>query len=229
MATERKKGDKGVARTELVAVRFDPRTKFLLDVAARIQRRSIANYVEWAVDESLKSVMLEAHDGTEPRSVQSAGNSLWDVRESERVRKMAKTYPHLLTFDEQTILELTEALVSSYPLEMRDEPELFDELWRAHKGSFGGDAARTTKELLRELQDQGLSKEHIDRRIEDLERRISRLNEVKKTAYVIADTIIKTGGTRGEEELRQEAKRAGEEIGRRVKEELAQEKKKKGK
>lgn len=47
--TERKKGSRGQARTELVAVRFDPELKVRMECVAKSYLRSTANYVEWAV------------------------------------------------------------------------------------------------------------------------------------------------------------------------------------
>lgn len=51
---ERKKKDRGIARTVLVAVRFDPELKGRMDVAAKSLLRSTANYVEWAVLKALQ-------------------------------------------------------------------------------------------------------------------------------------------------------------------------------
>lgn len=111
MATERKRGDKGVARTELVAVRFDPKTKYLMDLAARVQRRSMANYVEAAVADSLKQVRIPRHDGQDPETVEVAGSVLWHVSEVVRLALLKRLYPNLLTFDEQRLVELADQVL----------------------------------------------------------------------------------------------------------------------
>lgn len=51
---ERVKGERGAARTELVAVRFDAALKKRMEAAAERQLRSVANYVEWAVLRALE-------------------------------------------------------------------------------------------------------------------------------------------------------------------------------
>jgi len=104
MAMERAKGAKGAARTELVAVRFDPKTKYLMDLAARVQRRSIANFVERAVEESLRTVEVEIHDNIYPLA--TAATSLWDVEEADRFYFLVMSLPNLLTHDEQIMWKL---------------------------------------------------------------------------------------------------------------------------
>lgn len=106
MAVERTKGARGAARTELVAVRFDPKTKYLMELAARVQRRSVANYVERAVEESLRNVEVEIGDAAVPLVV--AATALWDVEEADRFYYLVKTLPQLLTHDEQVIWKLVQ-------------------------------------------------------------------------------------------------------------------------
>lgn len=103
MATDeqRKKGNKGAARTELVAVRFDPRTKYLMELAARSQRRSIANYVEWAVESSLKNVFLDLEGRT---TAADAAPLLWFLGEPARLARLSAMYPHLLDTNEQRLV-----------------------------------------------------------------------------------------------------------------------------
>ena len=57
--TEKKRKPKAVGpRTEVFAMRLDPKLKYLAEIAARKQRRSLANFVEWAMEQALGRVQL---------------------------------------------------------------------------------------------------------------------------------------------------------------------------
>ena len=105
--TEKKRKPKAVGpRTEVFAMRLDPKLKYLAELAARKQRRSLANFIEWALDEALKSVKLaESGDfnGHQDLSVHDEANKLWDLEQSDRLIKLAESYPDLLTYEEQLI------------------------------------------------------------------------------------------------------------------------------
>jgi len=102
---EKRKGAGGkLSRSETVTVRLDPKLRYLAELAARKQRRTVSSFIEWAVETSLKSV--ELYSGTsytsDPSlSVADEGNSLWDVDEAERFVKLAIRYPELMTLEEQ--------------------------------------------------------------------------------------------------------------------------------
>ena len=98
-------------RSEVVTVRLDPRLKYLAEIAARKQRRTLSGYIEWAVERSLEQVVLyegTGYGGDESESVASIEKTieLWDVDESERVVKLALNFPELLTYEEQLIWRL---------------------------------------------------------------------------------------------------------------------------
>lgn len=93
-------------RSEIVTVRLDHRLKYLAEIAARKQRRTLSGYVEWAVEQSLKLVLLtEANAQHTSISVEDAERELglWDVDEAERVATLAFNYPELLSYEEQLI------------------------------------------------------------------------------------------------------------------------------
>lgn len=92
-----------MSRSETVSVRLDPKLRYLAELAARKQRRSLSSYIEWAVEESLGNVMLyvDGNYGEHNASVSSESDRLWDVDESERFIKLAINYPELLTHEEQ--------------------------------------------------------------------------------------------------------------------------------
>ena len=126
MTLERKKGVKSAARTELVAVRFDPETKYLMELAARSQHRSIANYVEWAVDESFKNVSIYRDNETgKATTVSDVREELWDPLEPDRLCILGSMFPHLLTHDDQKVWKLInevqhlDPLASDYVGEMK--------------------------------------------------------------------------------------------------------------
>ena len=102
----RKSGAGGkLSRSETVTVRFDPKLRYLAELAARLHRRTLSSYIEWAIKAALDSEPLrpagysaEQADGF---TIGSEAESLWDVDEADRFAKLALRYPHLLTHEEQ--------------------------------------------------------------------------------------------------------------------------------
>ena len=114
MATEnpkskRKVGGGKLARSETVTVRLDPKLRYLAEIAARKQRRTLSSFIEWAVEESLSTVNLVEEDGDDEDSyrhslsVWSASDCLWDVDEADRFVKLATQFHGLMTYEEQAI------------------------------------------------------------------------------------------------------------------------------
>ena len=104
MAEKNRKAKAGVPRSEVFALRLDPKLKYLAEIAARKQRRSLANFVEWAIEEALKGVPLAEADinGNRP-TVANMATQLWALNEPERLRNLATHYPELLSYDEQLV------------------------------------------------------------------------------------------------------------------------------
>jgi len=96
-----KVGGGKMSRSETVTVRLDPKLRYLAELAARRQRRTVSSYIEWAIEESLSSVLLD-----ESNSVALAATKLWDVDEPDRFAKLAFRYPDMLTHEEQTLWKL---------------------------------------------------------------------------------------------------------------------------
>ena len=103
MAQEKKKNSGGkLSRSEVVTVRFDPKLRYLAELAARKHRRTLSSYIEWAVETSLERVNLyDGENYNDAISIADEARRLWDVDEAERFIKLAITYPDLLTHDEQ--------------------------------------------------------------------------------------------------------------------------------
>lgn len=104
MAETKRKTKAGAPRTEVFAMRFDPKLKYLAEIAARKQRRSLANFVEWAIEQALNNVHLIGPDfNGNGETVADATAKLWALDEPDRLIQLATNYPDLLSYDEQLI------------------------------------------------------------------------------------------------------------------------------
>lgn len=99
--SRRKSGGARTARTETITVRLDPSLRYLAEVAARTQRRTLSSYVEWAIEESLSRVWVNSS-----ATISDLAQTLWDVDEPDRLVKLAIIAPELLNFDEQVLWKL---------------------------------------------------------------------------------------------------------------------------
>ena len=106
MSTDLKKpkGGSKLARSEITTVRLDPKLKYLAELAARKQRRTLSSFIEWAIEDTLGRIELA--DGFEGVTFLSQGPHLWDVDEADRFAKLALHFPELLTHDEQVLWKL---------------------------------------------------------------------------------------------------------------------------
>jgi len=105
MAASRKGGGPKAKRSETVTVRLDPQLRYLAEIAARIQRRTLSSYIEWAITKSLDMNILSDAPGDD-RTVADMATKLWDVDEADRFVKLAINAPHLLNYDEQKLWKL---------------------------------------------------------------------------------------------------------------------------
>lgn len=113
MARPRKATDQ--SSTVSVSLRVDPAIKYAIDIAARVQKRTVTGVVEWSVEKALDEVMMpadflvEGNKGPEmpdPVSVMAAVKErLWSPDEAIRLVTLAFQYPSLLTFDESIVWE----------------------------------------------------------------------------------------------------------------------------
>lgn len=103
----RKSGGGKLSRSVTVTVRLDPKLRYLAELAARKQRRTLSSFIEWAIEESLKAPLQEPATGmVRPLSLVEEAYFLWDVDEAERFAKLATRYPNLLTHEEQVLWKL---------------------------------------------------------------------------------------------------------------------------
>ena len=89
-----------------MTVRLDPKLRYLAELAARKQRRTVSSFIEWAIEESLKQILLCDDATTVNRTLAGRANELWDVDEADRFAKLALRFPHMLTHDEQLVWKL---------------------------------------------------------------------------------------------------------------------------
>jgi hypothetical protein len=102
----RKRGGGGkLSRSETVTVRLDPKLRYLAELAARKQRRTLSSFVEWAIEENLKNIHLD-DGGDRSKSIAIQAAELWDVDEPDRFAKLAVRYPQMLAHDEQVLWKL---------------------------------------------------------------------------------------------------------------------------
>jgi hypothetical protein len=96
-------GGSKLNRTETVTMRLDPRLRYLTELAARKQRRTVSSFIEWAIEQALSHVTL---DEDKDVKVIAASTRLWDPDEADRFAKLALSYPQLLTYEEQVLWKL---------------------------------------------------------------------------------------------------------------------------
>ncbi|VTU37141.1 hypothetical protein [Variovorax sp. PBL-E5] len=148
---EKRKGAGGkLSRSETVTVRLDPKLRYLAELAARKQRRTLSSFIEWAIEDTLNRFPIREWDEG-VTTVMSQSENLWDVDDSDRFAKLALAYPELLTHDEQLIWKLVKECGylwrggysksnKEWTWTVREESFLFDRL-RAHWAAFQAVAA----------------------------------------------------------------------------------------
>jgi hypothetical protein len=105
MATRKQKEDSGdLTRSKVVGVRLDPKLRYLAEIAARKQRRTLSSFIEWAIEDSLSRVELyhgSGYNGDDSITLEQEVKRLWDVDDAERFARLAILYPELLAVEEQ--------------------------------------------------------------------------------------------------------------------------------
>jgi hypothetical protein len=112
MPRAKQAGASSTPRTEVFGLRMDPKLKYVAELAARKQRRSLAGYVEWAIEEALRKTALS--DGSSSTAWEESGK-LWDLSPARRFVRLASRHRDLLSFDEQKMLWTLENVVATDP------------------------------------------------------------------------------------------------------------------
>jgi hypothetical protein len=92
-------------RSETVTIRLDPKLRYLTELAARKQRRTLSSFIEWAIASAIDGIIL-CEDAKREETLGHQAEKLWDIDEPDRFAKLAQNYPELLTHDEQVLWKL---------------------------------------------------------------------------------------------------------------------------
>jgi hypothetical protein len=87
-------------RTELITVRLEPQVRFWVDLACRLQRRTVSHFVEDLIKRGLKDIMVRESASALPTFAQQ---NLWHPVEADRFVKVALRLPECLSYDEQIL------------------------------------------------------------------------------------------------------------------------------
>jgi hypothetical protein len=100
-ATKRsKRGGGQLGRTAVVTIRLDPKLRYLVELAARQQRRTVSALIEWVLAQQVPQLPIDEHT-----TIGEVTDILWNVKDDIRFTQLATQYPHLLTYDEQCLWE----------------------------------------------------------------------------------------------------------------------------
>lgn len=105
-------------RKESATFRLEPQLKYMAEVASRVQKRNLTNYIEWAIEHSLEAVAM--NNG---KTLAELYGELWDVNEVDRFLKLAFYYPELMTYEEQEIFKV---ITDNFNYLKKEEDELSD-------------------------------------------------------------------------------------------------------
>ncbi|RDE61033.1 hypothetical protein [Aeromonas veronii] len=100
------KKSKKASTSITLSLRLDPRSKYLIDLLARHQKRTITGVIEWAVERAGAEAIFDNDRGT---SFLDVIDLLWSTDESVRLANLAIARPDLLTYDELRIWETIKA------------------------------------------------------------------------------------------------------------------------
>ena len=93
-------------KTETFSIRLDPQTRYLAELAARSQGRSLANFIQKTVEDTLENTVIQRYAKPGQRVKARSREFIdmtWAVDEPERLVKLALTYKELMTFEEQVL------------------------------------------------------------------------------------------------------------------------------
>lgn len=149
------------ARTAVTTLRFDPRIRYLADIAAKVQRRNLTDFIEWAIEEAVKTISIKAGnnpygDNDEPLygdgpgaavtgrkdasvldySIAARSHELWDVDEADRFVKLATKFPYLLDYEQEQLWKR----INESPLSKTKDGTLDVKLVRKNWAKFNNEA-----------------------------------------------------------------------------------------
>ena len=119
--TRRKRAvGEGLARSESmpISVRVDPETRYLIELAAQSQHRSMSGFIESLIhdaldkieigEQPLRNIQGEFDGSSAPIKLRHAARDLWHPNEIERFLRLAWYYPDLLTYKQSSLWRVIE-------------------------------------------------------------------------------------------------------------------------
>lgn len=153
----RKGGGSKLSRSETVTVRLDPKLRYLAELAARKQRRTLSSFIEWSIEDTLSRVFI-SENAPYAKSIADEASLLWDVDEADRFAKLALAHPDLLTHDEQILWKL----IRENGYLWRGDYDRDDEWsWRINEGSLLFDRVREYWEVFKAVSIGDLEKDAL--------------------------------------------------------------------
>jgi hypothetical protein len=137
-----KKGGGKLSRSETVTVRLDPKLRYLAELAARKQRRTLSSFIEWAIEQSLKDVQIQNVRKGESSNLHDVSDALWDVGPAERLVRLALKCPEFLNYKEQRIWKLVDEWPALWDTNEEERRcfrfDLLNNLWNEFE-QYGGE------------------------------------------------------------------------------------------
>lgn len=144
------KEEGGSDKTKVIGVRLEPRLRYLAELAARKQRRSLNGFIEWAIEQSLDLVRLSPD--LQGPTLGDQASVLWDVDEPDRFAKLALCYPEMLTHDEQVLWKLVRE--NGYVWKGRYSNRTGRWVWNTDEGSLIFRRLRETWDVFRAVAER---------------------------------------------------------------------------
>ena len=134
----RKSKPRDLAKGDVITVRLSPKLKYGLELLSRKQHRTISSIVTWAVEQ-----MITNHECglfKEPKNPRPGKGMyipiekymldvLWDVDPADRLVKLAKHWPELMTFEEELIVKTIKKEGWGWPKKGDSATEQLRQMW----------------------------------------------------------------------------------------------------
>lgn len=97
----RKRTSQSGSRKAVVAIRLDPRLRFAAELAAAKERRTLSNFIEWAVEHAVSLIPVLGD-----KAASEIASDAWHDDEAIRLLRTATKFEELLNYDEKEIWRL---------------------------------------------------------------------------------------------------------------------------
>lgn len=152
----------------------------MLDLCARVQRRTVTNFVEWAVEEAFKAVAV-AQQNAEETPVSEIAWMLWDSRECARLFLLDDYVPSLIAYDESQWLQAAKLLLAEVGLTRAREDDreyaFLDANWNAIKRCIS--EGMTPQETAKHIARDSAALENVEAQISRCREELGRLEKLQ--------------------------------------------------